>query len=333
MTVNSGSHLSATATAHPNIAFIKYWGNLDDRLRLPMNPSLSMNLAGLFTKTTVTWDASLDTDQLYLNGQQQAGIPQQRVSKYLDAIRPYLNIQAPALVISENNFPTGVGIASSASAFAALAVAAAAAAGKTLSERELSILARLGSGSASRSVPGGFVEWHSSTAHEGSFAASIAPADWWELVDLIAVVDTTHKAVGSTEGHPSAKTSDLQNARVAGAYERLRRCKQAILERDFASLTEVVEHDSNLMHAVMMTSQPPLFYWLPGTLEVMQAVRNLRAQGSQVCYTLDAGPNVHCICVREDAEHVRTLLQSLSKVRDILEAGPGGPAAVVEDAT
>lgn len=333
MTTNSATHRSATAVAHPNIAFIKYWGNLDDRLRLPVNPSLSMNLAGLFTRTTVTWDASLDTDQLYLNRQQQTGIPQQRVSKYLDAIRPYLNIQSPARVVSANNFPIGVGIASSASAFAALAVAAAAAAGKTLSERELSILARLGSGSASRSVPGGFVEWHISTAHEGSFAASIAPADWWELVDLIAVVDTTHKAVGSTEGHQSAKTSDLQNARVAGAYERLRRCKHAILERDFASLAEVVEYDSNLMHAVMMTSQPPLFYWLPGTLRVMQAVRNLRAQGCQVCYTLDAGPNIHCICVREDAEHVRMLLQSLSEVRDILEAGPGGPATVVEDAT
>src|SRR5690606_29541659 len=114
--------------------------------------------------------------------------------------------------------------------------------------------ARLGSGSASRSIPSGFVEWLAAETHEDSYAFSVAAPEHWDLVDVIAVVSDEHKATTSQAGHPTAKTSDLQNARVAGAQNRLDRVRQAILERDFSSFAEVVELDSNLMHAVMMTS-------------------------------------------------------------------------------
>ena len=321
---------SATAQAHPNIAFIKYWGNWDDRLRLPANASLSMNLDGLTTTTTVAWDDALPADTLTLNGQADAGPARARVAAQLDVIRERLALTAHARVDSANNFPTGAGIASSASSFAALTVAAVAAAGAALSERELTTLARLGSGSASRSVPSGFVEWHAGASHAESYAESIAPPDYWELVDVIAVVSRAHKATGSTEGHRSALTSDLQAARVAGAPARLAVCKAALLARDFATFAEVVELDSNLMHAVMMTSRPPLFYWLPPTLAVMERVRGWRADGLRVCSTLDAGPNVHCICVRNDAPAVSAALAELSEVLEVRSADPGGPAVVLK---
>jgi diphosphomevalonate decarboxylase len=320
---------TATARANPNIAFIKYWGNRDHALRLPANSSLSMNLDGLYTETTVEWDEALGADTLTLNGQTDEGGALQRVSAHLDHVRRRLDLTVCARVVSSNNFPTGTGIASSASSFAALTVAAVAAAGASLSERELTTIARLGSGSASRSVPAGFVEWHAGDTHEESYAESIALPDYWDLVDVIAVVSTEHKKVGSTEGHRSAETSDLQAARVAGAGQRLTACKAALLARDFTTFADVVERDSNIMHAVMMTSRPPLFYWQPPTLAVMEAVRQWRADGLNVCYTLDAGPNVHCICIRTDAEQVSAGLKTLSNVLEIRVAGPGGAALVI----
>jgi diphosphomevalonate decarboxylase len=320
----------ATARANANIAFIKYWGNLNDALRLPANSSISMNLKGLYAETTVIWDEGLNSDQLTLNEQAQHGPARQRVATHLDAIRSRTGIKGYASVTSTNNFPMGAGIASSAAAFAALTVAAVAAAGLALGERELTTLARLGSGSAARSIPTGFVEWHAASTHEESFAESFAPPDYWDIVDVIAIVSGEHKATGSQEGHLSANTSDLQAARVARAGERFKACKQAILKRDFAAFAEVVEHDSNLMHAVMMTSRPPLFYWMPDTLVVMDAVRRWRAEGVQVCYTLDAGPNVHCICVRKDAAAVSSGLKELSSSMDVCVADPGGGAILLQ---
>jgi len=317
---------SATARAFANIAFIKYWGNLDDTLRLPVNSSISMNLEGLYAQTSVSWDSSLDSDSLILNDELQAGKALERVSRHLDIMRQRLGLSASAQVVSHNNFPMGAGIASSAAAFAALTLAAAQAAQANLDERELSALARRGSGSASRSIPGGFVVWHQGHDHASSYAESIAAPNHWELVDVIAVISAAHKVTGSEDGHKTATTSDLQPARVQGAQARLETCIEALQTRDFARFAQVVEHDSNLMHAVMMTSQPPLFYWLPATLTVMDAVRQWRAEGLNVCYTLDAGPNVHCLCLASDAPVVQERLSQIQGVRQVLSARPGGAA-------
>jgi diphosphomevalonate decarboxylase len=296
--------MQAEARANSNIAFIKYWGNRDERLRLPQNPSLSMNLDGVFTSTRVTWDANLLADELILNNQPADEKAFNRVSEHLTMLRQRFGIDLFARVVSENNFPMGAGIASSASSFAALTVAAIEAAHLNVSERELTTLARLGSGSASRSVPAGFVEWHQGDSHETSYAESFAPVDHWGLVDVIAIVSSSHKEVGSKQGHTTADSSDLQAARVAGAEARVNQCRQAILDHNFATFAEVVELDSNLMHAVMMTSSPPLFYWQPTSLTVMEKVRQLRQDGFQVCYTLDAGPNVHCLCLSDHQQQV-----------------------------
>jgi diphosphomevalonate decarboxylase len=320
---------SAAAEAHPNIALIKYWGDRDSSLRLPMNSSISMNLAGLTTRTVVTFEPALDQDQLLLNGEETSGPALERVTLFLNLVRGQAAITTFARVISSNNFPTGAGIASSAAAFAALCLAASKAAGLTLSEIELSRLARRGSGSASRSIPSGFVEWQAGTGDLDSYAFSIAPPDHWPLADCIAVVSTGHKRTGSTQGHASASTSPFQSARVAQAPIRLELCRQAIQQQDFEKLASVVEADSTLMHAVMMTANPPLFYWEPASLRLMKLIPEWRQQGLMACYTLDAGPNVHVICPVEQTDAVVQRLSQVEGVQQVLKANVGPAAHLV----
>jgi len=322
---------SATAQAHPNIAFIKYWGNRDDTLRLPANGSLSMNLDGLLTRTTVSFQRTLPFDELVINGREVTGPALQRVTGILDLVRQRAGLAARAEVVSENNFPSGAGIASSASAFAALAQAATSAADLELSEADLSRLARRGSGSACRSIPAGFVEWSAGNGDEDSYASSIAPPEYWALVDCVAIVSEAHKPTGSTQGHAIAGTSPLQAARVADAPRRLELCRRAILDRDFAALTDVIEQDSNMMHAVMMTSTPALHYLAPASLAVTAAVREWRTEGLPACCTVDAGANVHVVCLQAASQEIAARLRQVPGVRDVLVAGPGGPARLMEE--
>ena len=320
---------TATAQAFANIAFIKYWGNRDNALRIPMNGSISMNLDGLFTRTTVSFQPSLPYDELIINGHEIAGAGRGRVSYVLDIIRDMANIHESAEVMTENNFPSGAGIASSASAFAALALAGSKAAGLNLSERKLSRLARRGSGSAARSIPGGFVEWQAGESDDDSFAFSITDSNHWKIVDCVAIVSASHKKTGSTEGHSIAPTSPLQAARVTDAPRRLEICRNAILNCDFDSFASIVELDSDMMHAVMMTSTPALHYWKPVSLEVMNKVRSWRTEGIPVCYTVDAGPNVHVICPETEAHIVDKRLREISGVEDVLVARAGEGAKIV----
>jgi diphosphomevalonate decarboxylase len=238
-------------------------------------------------------------------------------------------IDIRAEVMTENNFPSGAGIASSASAFAALALAGSAAAGLSLGERELSRLARRGSGSAARSVPAGFVEWQAGTSDEDSYAYSIAEPGHWSLVDCVAIVSASHKKTGSTEGHSIAPTSPLQAARVADAPRRLEICRDSLLNCDFDAFASIVELDSDMMHSVMMTSTPALHYWKPASMEVMNRVRAWRAEGLPVCYTVDAGPNIHVLCPESEVQIVEKRLRETPGVEDVLVARAGGPARMI----
>ena len=322
--------MTKTAFAHPNIAFIKYWGNRDDALRLPVNGSVSMNLAALRTKTSVTFRDDLkDGDVLTVNGQEVTGASLNRAAKFMDEVRRLSGEERFAEIVSENNFPMGAGIASSASAFAALALAGSAAAGLDLSERDCSRLARMGSGSACRSVPGGFCEWLYGSGDADSVSVSIAPAEHWDLTDLIAVISGEHKKVGSSAGHGMASTSPYQSARVADAPARIEKCRAAILNKDFAALAEVSERDCLLMHAVMMTSTPPLLYWEPASIALVKGVKAWREEGIPCFCTLDAGPNVHILCPSEAAGEIRSRVERVPGVKDILSSGPGGKAALL----
>jgi diphosphomevalonate decarboxylase len=175
------------------------------------------------------------------------------------------------------------------------------------------------------------VEWKVGTSDEDSFAFSIAEPGHWDLVDCVAIVSVAHKKTGSTEGHSIAWSSPLQAARVADAPRRLDLCRKAILERDFNAFASIVELDSDMMHAVMMTSTPALHYWKPVSLDVMNCVRQWRMDGIPACYTVDAGPNIHVICPESEAHIIEKRLREIKGVSDVLIARAGGPAKIVEN--
>jgi len=150
-------------------------------------------------------------------------------------------------------------------------------------------------------------------------------------VDCVAIVSAAHKKTGSTEGHGIAWTSPLQSARLADAPRRLEICRRAILERDFSTFASIVELDSDMMHAVMMTSTPALHYWKPASLEVMNCVRQWRMEGIAVCYTVDAGPNIHVLCLEAEAQNIEKRLHEIKGVDNVLVARAGGPAKIIEN--
>jgi diphosphomevalonate decarboxylase len=319
----------ATAVAHPNIAFIKYWGKTDEALNLPANPSLSMNLAALTTVVTVEFLPRLPADVVTIGDEAAVGQARARVVAHLDRVRSLAGIRDRSRMSSRSDFPEGTGLASSASAFAALSLAASRAAGLDLTEARLSRLARFGSGSACRSVPAGFSLWEGD-ADETSFARQVAPPEYWDLCDVIAVVSYQHKAVGSYDGHALAWTSPLHPARLAAVPAWLAEIRTGIERRDLAAMGPAIEADALAMHAVMMTSRPSLFYWLPETVAVLRMVRACREEGLSVFLTMDAGPNVHCFCQAADAPELERRLRNLSGVLDVLVSGPGSGVRLAE---
>jgi diphosphomevalonate decarboxylase len=320
----------ATAISFSNIAFIKYWGNRNAVLRVPLNDSVSMNLDHAFTTTTVEFDAQLADDQIVVGGKDANDATRKRVMAQLDRVRALAKIETKARVQSENNFPTGVGIASSASAFAALSLAATHTAGLELNERDLSILARQGSGSACRSITGGFVEWVAGSNSADSYAISIAPPEHWDLRDVIAIVSTEEKKVGSSEGHEAAQTSHFIAERIKALPSRFHRVRHAVLAKDLSMLGPAIEEDAIELHMMAMTSHPPIFYWTPGMVRVIQAVQQWRADGIDVYFTLDAGPNVHLICESKDANQIASLTRTIVDVQQVIVNAPGGAARLVD---
>lgn len=322
--------MKATSVATSNIAFVKYWGRINDDLRLPMNGSVSMNISGATTTTTVVFDESLENDEVKLQGkmlnEEQVG----RVSKHLDRIRQLSGFTIAAKVVSHNNFPMGAGIASSASAFAALTVAGTAAAGLDLPERELTILARQGSGSACRSVPAGFVQWHYGETSAESFAEQIAPPGHWDMHDVIAIVQTEHKEVGSAQGNALVSTSPFNEIRVEQAHESVNIIRKAIQERDFTTFGEETEREAIRLHVIAMTSQPPIFYWSPTTLSIIKAVMQWRSEGLESYYTIDAGANVHIMTQAKDVDEVATRLAAVDGVQNTLTNRPGHGTHLVD---
>lgn len=321
---------AATARAPANIAFIKYWGDRDPALRLPLNGSLSMNLSAANTTTTVRLDPNLDADVVCIDGVVRHGSIHDRVVKQLDLIRRMAGLGTFASVESANNFPMGTGIASSASGFAALTVAAATAMGLDLDGDTLSRLARRASGSASRSVPTGFVEWRVGLDDASSFASSIAPPEHWDLCDMVAVVDRSPKAYPSSAGHTAGKASPLLSCRLADVAITLPAVRSALLARDLLQMGPLVEAEALSLHAVAMTGLPSILYFGAGTLVVLHAVRKWRDAGLPCYFTLDAGPNVHVLCEAQDASAVLERLNTLDVVEDVLENRAGRGAELLE---
>ena len=324
--------MKATVQAPPNIAFIKYWGARDLARAIPANPSLSMTLSRSYSWTTVEFRPGGDSHEVWQRTADGRLEPAPasfagRVESHLDRLVKWAGVAGSCKVATTNNFPAAAGIASSASGFAALALATAGALGRTVSTAEASILARLsGSGSAARSVLGGYVEWPAVGARPDSPAVEVAPAEHWDLRDVIAVVESGPKSTSSLDGHRRARTSPYWPTRQAHLPERLAVVRQAVLERDFSTLATVLEEEAIDLHVMAMTSRPPIFYWAPGTLEILAAVRALRADGVPAASTIDAGANVHVICPAVAEPFVVKRLEAVDSVRRLIRdrvgAGP-----------
>lgn len=292
----------ATAESPANIAFIKYWGKKDPRINLPFNNSISMNLSNCFTVTTVEFSGRYKQDKIFIDGREVLAEKKKRVVNILNVVRKKAKIDWRAKVVSRNNFPADAGIASSASAFSALALATSKAAGFNLSLRELSVLARFGSGSACRSVVDGFAEWKKGRNSQTSFAVQLAPPEHWDLRDVVAVVTREKKKASSTEGHSLALTSSHYGTRLRKLRARIKDLRGALLKKQFERFGELLEEEAISLHMIAMTSTPPIFYWNGGTMEIISFLQEVREKGILGFFTMDAGPNVHIICRQRDLE-------------------------------
>jgi len=327
------SYKSVTCIAPINIAVVKYWGKADEKYNIPLNPSLSVTLDSddLCTKTTISLDESLEDDQLWLNGRKEDISENKRIQRCLQEARRLcrkrkaedesltenpddLFLKLKCSIVSTNNFPTAAGLASSASGYACLA--------KCLGEIfelkvDLSALARLGSGSACRSMDGGFVKWNKGSCPAGtdSIAEQIASEDHWDdLRCLILVVSNKQKSVSSTEGMKrSVETSELLKHRVNKIVdERMSSLEKAILEKDFETFSMLTMKDSNQLHAICQDTYPPIVppYMNAISHAIVKLVTDFNIPSVKAAYTFDAGANAVVFTL---VQHFDELLSTIIK--------------------
>jgi diphosphomevalonate decarboxylase len=324
------SGMPVTVRACANIALVKYWGKRDAALNLPAAGSLSLTLDALVTETTVRFDPTLRADELVLD---RKPADASRLTPFLDLVRTKAKTQARAHVVSENRFPTASGLASSASGYAALALAATKAAGLSLDARELSILARQGSGSAARSIFGGFARMHAGTAADGSdaFAAPLTSPLVDKVRMVIAIVGGgVPKTHGSRDAmEHCAATSPLYAAWLACVPRDLETAEAALALGHLQQLGEVAEANALAMHASAIAARPAIIYWQPPTLALLAAVRELRARGIGAWATMDAGPHVKVLTSVDDAKTVEAAVQAVPGVTSTMISAAGSAAAVV----
>ncbi|MEM7584010.1 MAG: diphosphomevalonate decarboxylase [Acidobacteriota bacterium] len=336
------SSAKCTVRSPSNIAFIKYWGAKDLEQAIPVNPSLSMTLTECFSRSTVEWVEEAGEHEIWwraTDGSFEDAPPAfaERVRGHFDFLRRWAKVEGRFRLATENSFPAAAGLASSASGFSAMTLATLGALGRQASAAEKSALARLsGSGSASRSVLGGYVEWPDSTSFGAvssraqCYARQIQPADHWDLRNVIAVVERGAKSTSSLDGHRRAQTSPYFHTRQRRLPGRLKAVRRAIEKRDFTGLGQVIETEAIDLHCVAMTSDPAIFYWSPATLVVLAAVRAMREDGVEAYSTMDAGANVHVICQPEAEAEVGRRLQGLELELSLIHDRVG-PGPIVEE--
>lgn len=329
----------ATAVSPANIAFIKYWGRkegTDDKEVIPANNSISMNIDGCYTITTVEFSPKYKEDAVWIkffNKDFEKVFSSQlsRVIEQVNRFRELNDCNVKVKIMSENSFPSDAGIAASASGFSALTLALVGAFEMKLSLKELSILVRMaGSGSACRSVIDGFVEWHGGSNNKTSYAKQLAPPNWWNLADLVAVVEEGKKEFSSLHGHALAHSSPFFNRRQQLLKKRIPLVRKAIKKRDFLALGELIEEEATEMHLIAMSSHPPIFYWNKGTLEVIHFLKEIRKDNLLGFFTIDAGPNVHIICQAKDQDIIDRGLKKLKNVLFTIKNKPGNGARLID---
>lgn len=297
---------AAQTYAPSNIALCKYWGKRNQELNLPVTPSFSVSLndKGATTELTLN-DAAHDV--IVVNGQsiELTSSFGKRLLAFFDLFRPKRDVFLKANI--KTNIPIGAGLASSACGFASVVKALNELFGWELQDRDLSILARLGSGSASRSLWHGFVEWHAGERADGLDSyAELIPTSWPELCMGLLIFSETEKEVSSRDAmQRTVASSSLYSAWPETVDRDLSVLKQAIQEKDFALLGKTAESNALSMHATMLSAWPPVSYALPETVTTMRHIWHLRQQGLSLFFTQDAGPNLKLMFLKKDAAAVK----------------------------
>lgn len=318
--------MRAKARAQPNIAVIKYWGKRDIDRNLPAVGSISITLSDLYSNMAVEVDTTLREDVLLVNGDESRSMLA-RVSSCVDNVagsdRPFVKIS------SDSNFPIAAGLASSASAFAALVVACDAAFDLKKPHEELVNLAGRTSGSAARSLLGGFVELEN--RDDEVVVTNLLEADDWPLRVIVAITAPGPKPVSSGDAmEVSRKTSPFYDRWVEQQAEDIAEARTAIQDRDLKRLGVIAEHNCLKMHSVMWGSRPPMIYWNSATIACMQTVRDLQSQGIAVFFTIDAGPQLKAICAAEEEAKVRDAMAATAGVVDVMVSGVGVGARLID---
>ncbi len=324
--------MKVTAIAHSNIALVKYWGKIGWQNNIPAVGSISVTLDQLSSKTSVELNDSIEKNRLVLNGRPARNEQLRRVSDFMNVICKMANVQMRWDIHSFNNFPTAAGLASSASAFASLALAATHAAGLNLTDSRLSALARIGSGSAARSIYGGFVEMPPGQSDlDDPAAVQLEDENYWPLRILVCITATTPKPVTSRDAMALTEAnSPFYRAWVEASTEDLDQMRSAIRDRNLEAVGIIAEHSAMKLHALMMSSRPPLVYWNSGTMSVVNEVHRMRKENLQAYFTIDAGPQVKVICLEKDSSIIANRLQSLGDVHAVIKAAPGPAARLLE---
>jgi diphosphomevalonate decarboxylase len=321
------------ARAYTNIALIKYWGKENQELIIPMNNSLSLTLDAFYTETSVTFSEDVSEDLFYLDNQLQDSKATLKVSRFLDLVRAKASTNLAAVVKSQNFVPTAAGLASSASGLAALAGAASAALNLDLSPEELSRLARRGSGSACRSIYGGFAEWQKGDSDDSSFAINI-PSDGFEneLSMLFIVVNDAQKDISSRDGmQRTVETSAFYNGWLQTVPQDLKKARKAIEDKDFTALGEVTEASALKMHGTTLAATPPFTYWSAESMKAMNLVRQIRENGLACYFTMDAGPNVKILVERKNEEALLDTLKDHFNPQQIVVAHAGSAIEILSE--
>ena len=320
------------ARAYTNIALIKYWGKKNESLILPMNNSLSLTLDAFYTETEVSFSEAYTEDQFYLDNQLQDEKATKKISTFLDIVRAKAGTTKKAKVISQNFVPTAAGLASSASGLAALAGACNEALKLGLDDQALSRLARRGSGSACRSIFGGFVEWEKGHDDQSSYAHPIS-SDGFEdhLAMVFLLLNEQKKDVSSRDGmRRTVETSSFYQGWLDSVEADLYQLKQAIKTKNFQLLGETMEQNGLKMHGTTLAARPPFTYWSPDSLKAMQAVRDLRNQGIPCYFTMDAGPNVKVLVQKDHLDKVKTTFSDLFSSQQVISAFAGPGMTIIE---
>ncbi|MBX8631065.1 MAG: diphosphomevalonate decarboxylase [Thermoplasmata archaeon] len=314
----------ATAIAHPMQGLIKYHGLRDERLRLPFHDSISVATAPLKTTTTVEF-GDFERSSVEIDGKRVSGRPLERVMAVMDRIREMASIEDNFRIVSESDFESGIGLGASASGFAALATAACSAARLEIDRRQLSAIARLGAGSATRSVAGGFARWEAGSSDSDSYAYSLAAPEELQMGIVVAIVRKTKR---TEDAHREVLSSPLYQGRLAYLHTALAEMTWAIRSHNVSEIGRIAERDTLVLHAITMTGNNGMILWKPETLKIIEITREMRKEGLNSFFSIDTGATVYINCPVDEIREVEERIRSAGI--ETVRCSVGGPSRLVD---